>query len=219
MRKVAFFDIDGTLYEGNLGFDVAKYLVGRRLFSRLVLFRGVFQALLYKFGLISYDRWGEIGLALINDSLAGRELGYVLQVVETFYDTHDLNFNKKVLVRLQELKDDNYFIVLVTGEPDFLIRPFISRVGADTSITSEMELDKKGNFTGKILENLATNTGKKKAFERFVESENVDLANSIAFGDTEGDLGMLEAVGKAVCVSPSKRLRKKALEREWEIIE
>lgn len=218
MEKVAFFDIDGTLYNGNLGLDVGKYLVGLRLISRMVLLRAVFWGFLYKLRLISYDKFGILGMSLLEDVLSGKEVERVLRVVEDFYEITDLNLNKKVLGLLQDLKDKDFFIVLVTGEPDFLMRPFIAKVGADTSITTELELDKKGNFTGKILDNLSTNKGKYEAFKRFVEKEGVSLTESVAVGDSEGDLGMLEACGRAVCVNPTKRLREVALEKSWEIV-
>jgi HAD superfamily hydrolase (TIGR01490 family) len=218
MKRVAFFDIDGTLYNGNLGLDVGKYLVGLRLISRMVLLRAIFLGFLYKLRLISYDKFGVLGMSLLEDVLSGKEVERVLRVVEDFYEVTDLNLNKKVLGLLQDLKDKDFFIVLVTGEPDFLMRPFIAKVGADVSLTTELELDKKGKFTGKILENLSTNKGKYEVFKRFVEKEGVDLTESVAVGDSEGDLGMLEACGRAICVNPTRGLLKVARVKGWGVI-
>jgi phosphoserine phosphatase len=45
----------------------------------------------------------------------------------------------------------------------------------------------------------------------------IDLARSYAYGDSFGDLRMLEGVGNSVAVNPTRRLARVARERGWQL--
>ena len=58
----------------------------------------------------------------------------------------------------------------------------------------------------------------RRRMRAWAEKEGVDLARCHAYGDSYGDLSMLELVGEAFTVSPDARLRRIAEERGWGVL-
>jgi phosphoserine phosphatase len=75
----------------------------------------------------------------------------------------------------------------------------------------------QGRFTGRAEKPL---TGEEKAVRvRAVAAEmQIDLAQSVGFGDTMGDVPFLSLLGKAYVVSPDNELRAIAIEKGWTIL-
>ena len=47
---------------------------------------------------------------------------------------------------------------------------------------------------------------KREAIEEFIKKYNIDLSESYAYGDTNGDFSMLSLVGNPRAINPSKEL-------------
>ena len=47
---------------------------------------------------------------------------------------------------------------------------------------------------------------------------DINLKQSLAVGDTEGDIAMLSLVGRPIAFNPNMQLAKAAKKRKWEII-
>ena len=54
--------------------------------------------------------------------------------------------------------------------------------------------------------------------QNWAKAHGVDLTRCAAYGDSFGDVPMLECVGKAFAVSPDARLRKLAGVRGWPVL-
>ena len=54
--------------------------------------------------------------------------------------------------------------------------------------------------------------------ERSTNPAEFDISQSFAFGDSEHDLPILEAVSNPFAVKPTEELRRIALERDWPIV-
>ena len=83
-------------------------------------------------------------------------------------------------------------------------RLFSSRFG--------VELD--GRFDGSVSSVL----GSKQKGE-ITQGLAAHSSRSFAFGDSEGDIGMLELVDEAICIKPTPELRSHAMEQGWTIID
>ena len=57
---------------------------------------------------------------------------------------------------------------------------------------------------------------KLRAVRKLAARYGLDLSRSYAYGDSSGDLQMLEAVGNAVAVNPTWRLARTARKRGWQ---
>ena len=54
--------------------------------------------------------------------------------------------------------------------------------------------------------------------QRAIKKEGLSFKNSIAIGDTESDISMLELVDEAIAFNPSKGLLRHARQHEWQVV-
>jgi phosphoserine phosphatase len=76
-----------------------------------------------------------------------------------------------------------------------------------------------GRYTGRPAGPFNYREGKVLSMREVAERDQIDLAASYAYSDSESDLPMLRAVRYAVVVNPDATLRRIALEEGWEVIE
>jgi phosphoserine phosphatase len=75
-----------------------------------------------------------------------------------------------------------------------------------------------GYYTGRAGGPFTYREGKAQAIRELAEREDIDLAASWGYSDSESDLPMLRAVGHPVAVHPDKTLARVAREEGWEIL-
>lgn len=217
--QVAFFDMDNTVIRSNI---VKPYVVLRTAelsppdvawFVPVMLLR----VLLY-LALDSYSRtlFNQVFYRLYQGRDASneakeRDAGIVF---ERYYRPNVL---PQAQARIRELQDAGARVVLVTGALDFMVRPVAAALGVDHVIATVLE-EEDGRFTGGIVASPVADEEKARRMRAWAEKEGVDLARCHAYGDSYGDLSMLELVGEAFTVSPDARLRRIAEERGWGVL-
>src|SRR5213083_2801776 len=75
-----------------------------------------------------------------------------------------------------------------------------------------------GLFTGRDADIFTYREGKAQRIVALAEREDVDLAASYAYSDSESDLPMLRLVGHPVAVNPDSELARVAAQEDWEVI-
>ncbi len=75
-----------------------------------------------------------------------------------------------------------------------------------------------GQYTGRPGGPFTYREGKAEAIRALAEREDIDLAASWGYSDSESDLPMLRAVGHPVAVNPDTELRRVAREEGWEVL-
>ncbi len=76
-----------------------------------------------------------------------------------------------------------------------------------------------GTWTGKILGEAMFGGAKGRAAKRLAAEMKLDMARCFAYGDSASDRWMLEAVGQAGAVNPSRKLARIARRRGWPIMQ
>jgi len=223
MRKVAFFDVDGTLTKGNVWQAIMDYFRSRKQ-RRIV--HAAFWAyhaplyLFYKFGLLSQiafrKPWAE--------HLAWYFRGMKVEQAEEIWD-QIVNDEMQSLWRPDSLallakhKADGDLIVLVSAGPTPLEEKIAQRLGADFAIGTDFEL-RSGRYTGReagivcLAESKAL-LSKERLIEKGID---VDYSASFAYADSAGDVAMLEMVGNPVALHPDEHLLPIAKKRGWKIL-
>lgn len=108
-------------------------------------------------------------------------------------------------------------VAIVTGASPYVARPLARRLGIDHVVSSELEVDAKGAFTGRVVEPLCYGVGKLERASRFAEAQGFDLAEAAFYSDSYTDLPLLEKVGEPIVVNPDPRLKRLATARGWPI--
>ncbi|MFA5935720.1 MAG: HAD family phosphatase [Patescibacteria group bacterium] len=106
---------------------------------------------------------------------------------------------------------------LISGSPMHVVRPFGDVHGIRDVLATTFHVE-DGLFTGTIELDWIRDEGKKRAVHLLAEKYDLDLKQSVAIGDTEGDISMLTEVGYPICYNPSRGLRAEAEKRHWPIV-
>ena len=75
-----------------------------------------------------------------------------------------------------------------------------------------------GRLTGELADPPVAGERKAQRMAEYAEARGIDLAESIAYGDSADDLPMLARAGRAAVVNPKGRLLDQAVARNWEIL-
>ena len=216
-RKVAVFDIDGTIFRSSLLVELVDVLIERKLFPEKA--RSIFDT--------ERILWLE---------RKGNYESYIMAVVEVFmkyvkgiHYTDVLDASKEVFNRKKDhtyvytrkavttLKKKGYFLLAVSLSPKTIVDIFAKYFGFDKSYGIFYTIGPNEQFDGEIQDaDLIRN--KSAIVKRAIEKENLTLIESYGFGDTEGDIAMLEMVDNPVAFNPNVKLFKIADRSGWRIV-
>jgi HAD superfamily hydrolase (TIGR01490 family) len=104
---------------------------------------------------------------------------------------------------------------IVTGASRYASRPLARLLGIDHLVSSELEVDASGRFTGRPDGPLCFGSGKLERAACFAEAHGFRLEDATFYSDSISDLPLLERVAEPVAVNPDPRLRREAARRGW----
>lgn len=214
----AFFDIDGTLYRNSLLIENFKKLIKYEIIDELVWLdrvRKPFQEWAIRKG--DYENYLEEVAAAFRDAMIGLDERTIDFLAE---QTIEQNWEKTYVYtrdRIQEHLSLGHKVVFISGSPDFLVQKMAKHYGVTDYMASHYVFDAADRFTGEVRP-MWDAANKRRAINSFVEQYAIDLSQSYAYGDTLGDLTMLELVGHPVAFNPNRNLFNRIL-RDHELKE
>ncbi len=218
-RTAAFYDLDGTLLDGNV---VTHYLFYARTEPSLAgrvrrLVETAVKAPIYK-ALDTIDR------RTFNEyfyrSYEGLSEDRLVVLGEELFD--DV-LKKRIFEGARELVEGDraagHLTVLVSGALDFVAAPVARALGIERVGASRLEFGPDGLATGRLVPPVLAGPEKVGWVQKLADDEGIDLARSRAYADDTSDLPLLALVGKPVAVNPSLGLRAAARAHRWPVIE
>ena len=215
-RGAAFFDLDKTLMAGSSGVFFARAAYETGMISRRRLAKDIYENVRFRLLGSTDDRADDVR----------RRVGEMIQGVRV-RDLERLSPRvlSGVLPRLYPQMLERAYAHQDAGEPVYILTAasqemadLLARVLAfDGGLGSRSEIV-DGYYTGRPAGPFNYREGKVIAMRELAEREGIDLQVSHAYSDSESDLPMLRAVGRAVVVNPDAELRQIALQEGWEII-
>jgi HAD superfamily hydrolase (TIGR01490 family) len=220
MRKTAaFYDMDGTLIEGNVSDHYIYYAFqdpdfasrARRILELTVkapyfwaldrIDRHTFNEVFYR----CYEGLSEDRLVVLGEEMFEKVL------------------KKKLYPAAKALVDADRALgrelVLLTGAVEAVARPVARHLGIETFVATKLEFNKNGLATGRILPPIMAGPEKSQFVRRYAEKNDIDLENSVAYADDAADLPLLSCVGRPVAVNPDLRLATTARSHRWNVIQ
>ncbi len=217
LRKVAIFDIDGTIFRSSLLIELVEVLIELGLFP--VKVRAEYEREKVRW----LDRKGDyesyimavVGVFLKNiKGMPYREFMRASELVVARYRHRTYIFTEKLI---KDLKKDGYFLLAISQSPKGTLDLFCKEIGFDKTYGRLYETGATECFTGNIMdEHLIAN--KAAIVRRAVEKEGLTLAGSVGVGDTEGDISFLELVDRPICFNPNLKLYRHAKRMNWETV-
>lgn len=217
-QPVAFFDVDGTIFRSSLLVELVEALIKDGIFPSEAkdVYRHEYTAWRNREG--TYDAY--IG-ALIETYLAhikGVHYGKLADVGKRVVAVNSKRVYRYTRDLIIELKAKGYYIVAISQSPKTVLDAFCKEYGFDKVYGRMYEIGPQDCFTGNttdvhLIENKANIV--KRVFEH-----NPDLTKtgSIAVGDTEGDISLLEAVDTPICFNPNLALYTYGQRMGWRVV-
>lgn len=209
-ERISCFDIDGTLSEGLLFVPLVRSEHTNGYLTDDSYARINELLLAYKSGDLEYEDAVESLMQAHAQGLRGERHQDLKKHAERFLESNgEKLFHKFGRDVIRILKSEHRLFV-VTAEPQYLAEAIVNMYGLDGHL-STIYAESEGSFTGEIKRSLAHRSAKALLLQGY-EIE-------YAFGDSEGDIDMLDNANYPYAISPTKGLETVAKEHNWQVFD
>ena len=216
-RKVAIFDIDGTIFRSSLLIAITDALIREKVFPANT-------SRMYKKAYIkwtdrqgSYDDYIMAVVAAFMKYIKGVDFEQFSKIVKKVVAENNDKVYAYTRDLIKELKKKNYYILAISQSPQIAVNTFCQKFGFDKTYGRMYEIDENKKFTGAVMY-LDLISDKSKILKRAVEKENLTLKGSIGVGDSEGDIALMKTVETPICFNPNKLLYDEAKRHGWKVV-
>lgn len=217
MQKVAFFDIDGTVFRSSLLIELVERMIDKGIFPETAResYRQEFSSWRNREG--KYEDYIAAVVRAYITHIKGVFYGDLADIGRAVVDEKGKHIYRYTRDLIEQLRRDNYFIVAISQSPKTILDDFCASHGFDKVYGRIYEIGPQDRFTGEVADvHLIEN--KANIVQRVVQKEDVTLEDSVAVGDTEGDISLLEAVETPICFNPNKTLHDYAKRVGWRVV-
>lgn len=216
-RKIAFFDIDGTVFRSSLLIELVEKLIHENIFPKQAQehFEDAYRKWLNREG--SYEAYIQAVIEAFSVHLKGVFYGDMADVGREVVAEHSKRVYRYTRDLIAQLKKQDYYTVAISQSPKAILDEFCKQYGFDKVYGRMYEIGPTDRFTGVVIdEHLIQN--KANIVSRVLERHDFIRTDSVAVGDTEGDISMLEAVEKPICFNPNSVLYTHAKRLNWQVV-
>ena len=216
-QRLALFDLDNTLLEGDSDHAWGEFLIDRGLVDEKKhrarndqFYRDYLDENLDMHAYIAFSL--DPILTYTIDQRTALLADFMKQCIENM-------MLKKAQALVNAHKSQGDLCVIVTATNNVITMPIARAFKINNLIATEAELDK--NFlTGKIVGVPCYQQGKIEKLNQWLKNQpnNLSLDDSIFYSDSINDLPLLEAANEAVAVDPDHKLLQLSRERDWGIL-
>lgn len=216
-RKVAVFDVDGTIFRSSLLIQLVDRLIEDGAFPKEARERygREYEKWLNREG--DYQEYIMAVVQAFNAHLKGIHYGALADAAAEVVEEQWKRVYRYTRDLLADLKGRGYFLLAVSHSPKTVLDKFCPRMGFDKAYGIVYEIGPQELFTGRIAdEHLILN--KANILKRATEKEGLTLEHSIGVGDTESDIPFLEMVAQPICFNPNSKLYMYAKRMKWKVV-
>jgi len=217
-KKIAVFDIDGTVFRSSLLIKLVDGLTRQGLFSPQTVrhYKKAGQKWLDRKG--GYEDYIAGIIKAYDGNIKGLSYKTFERVAEKVIKeekNHTYRFTRDLV---KQLKKQGYYVIAISHSPKPALEPFCKALGFSKVYGVMYEANNRGKLTGKkMFTDLIFHKDKilKRVLERHPE---FTLTGSVGVGDTDSDVSFLKLVDKPICFNPNQKLYAYAKKRKWKII-
>lgn len=217
VRPFAVFDIDGTLIRWQLYHAVADELARRGHFG-VIEYQAVRQARMTWKKREHEDSFKAYEKALVNlvdQAMAGLEVQELQSACKTVIEEYKDQVYTYTRDLIRKLRADGYLLFTISASQSEIVKMLAEYYDFDDYGGSEYEVI-NGVYTGK--KEVLKSERKPEYLELLAQKHGATYSGSVAVGDSEGDIPMLEAVEQSVAFNPTKQLFEHAFSKKWKIV-
>ncbi len=217
-KPVAFFDIDGTLFRSSLLVEVVEALVEAGIFPQDAEDHYRAQLLDWQNREGSYETY----LAAVIESylfhIKGVHYGAFAEIGQRVVKEQSKRVYRYTRNLISDLRSQGYYLVAISQSPKTILDPFCRQYGFDKVYGRIYEIGPQDRFTGVITDVHIIENKANIVARVFGGNSQLTKAGSIAVGDTESDIPLLEAVERPICFNPNAALLAQAKRCGWETV-
>ncbi len=216
-KRVAVFDVDGTIFRSSLFVELTDALVAKGVFSlgARKLYEREHRTWIEREG--DYEAYITAMVRAFRRHIKGIHYGEFADIAREVVEKKWKKDYRYTRLLTQELKAKGYYLLAISHSPKTMLDYFCPRLGFDKSYGMVYELGPQDRFTGAVIdEHVILN--KANILKRAIEKEKLTLAHSIGVGDTESDIPFLELVEKPICFNPNQKLYRHAVRNGWKVV-
>lgn len=217
MQKVAFFDVDGTIFRSSLFIELVEACVAAEIFPSEMRSRYIEKEAAWRNREGSYEAYINAMVAAFPEYLRGVHYGDFADVGRSVVQEQGKRTYRYTRDLVRDLREKGYFIVAISQSPKSILDEFCTAYGFDKVYGRIYEIGPRDCFTGTVVDEEFIKD-KANVVSRVVTKEGLSAEGSIGVGDTEGDIPLLESVEMPICFNPNMSLYEYAKRREWPVI-
>lgn len=206
MKIGAFFDIDGTIFRDSLMIANFEKLVTHEVIDKKIYYLEVEEVQKKwdrRYG--EYDAYIETLADVYSKNLRGVDMDYLNFIADkTIEDSYE-DIYKYSRARLKYHREAGHLIFFISGSPDFLVSRMAMKYNATDYRGTLYIPDHENKFSGQISK-MWNSENKYVAMQELSKKYDIDMENSFAYGDTNGDFSMLCSVGNPIAINPNREL-------------
>ena len=210
--KFIIFDLDDTLLSGDCEREWITFLTSKGLMNDSSAKLDQFD-LDYRKGILDFQEYS----TFVQKPIMGLTREELDNLVEEFIQKNIHHLTDNLTRDLLNEASSADKVLIASGSHDFLVKGFADFFKIDSSIGTPVEL-KNNIFTGQLSGEPTFSDGKVRAVEKWCNSNDIEVKDSIFYSDSINDLPMFEVCGVPVAVNPDEKLKKIAKERAFKVI-
>ncbi len=217
MKKLAIFDVDGTIFRSSLLIELVEIMIDEGIFP--LSMRAEYE----KEKLYWLDRKGDYSsyiMAMVNvymKNIKGVQYSDFDKATALVIERYKHRVYRYTRDLITDLKRRKFYLVAISHSPKAILDKFCTELGFDKVYGKIYEIGPSDKFTGAVIdEHLISN--KANIVRRVLEKEKLTLKGSVGVGDTESDIPFLEMVENAVCFNPNAKLFRHAKINKWKVV-
>jgi HAD superfamily hydrolase (TIGR01490 family) len=215
-RGAAFFDLDKTLIEGSSALHFGRAAYRHGMVSRRRLARDAWANLRFRLR-GSTDEGTEELRRRILDAIAGQRVTDLQRLGPDVLAGILPLLYREMLAEAWAHQDAGRAAYIVTAASQELAEVLAAVLVLDGGIGMRSEV-RDGVYTGRPDGPFTYREGKAEAIRELAAREDIDLAASYAYSDSESDLPMMRVVGHPVAVNPDAALERVARAEGWRVM-
>lgn len=215
-RPLAVFDIDGTVFRSSLFIELVEELIRASVFPRSARKEFRDEELAWKERRGDYESYLSAVIQVFNTHLQGVHYGDFADVAETLIQDQQYHVYRHTRDLIQYLREQQYFLVAISGSPKTVIDKFVRAFGFDKAYGRLYELGPSDRFTGAVIDEHRI-ANKANIVRRVLSREAATLEGSVGVGDTEVDIPFLELMETPICFNPNSELYRYARRLGWRV--
>ncbi len=217
MREIVFFDLDGTLIEGQSQLAFLRFIRKKKLLNNSAFLKILVGFLFYKLGIVPNPK-GPLEYFFSLTPITASSYPQMDKLADDFVEHILVEYvypEGREIIRKH--KEAGRLVVLVSGTLDTITSRIAYLLGIDEVISTELERGSK-HYLAKIIGNAVYGEEKVSRIKKYCEEKGSSLDTAWAYGNHQSDLPMLKAVGHPTAINPDWKLRSYAKKHNWPVL-